>query len=472
MATNEAFYTVSQLISPDSQDSEIEDNTLSADQLGDLSTSTHNLTSEDGISLQCQQGATPPSSALRRSTRAKAPAARRLKTPKTPHTTQSKPKRGRPRIAQSQPLPSKSSAATSKQRKSTDTFETEVLSLLRTLRTSLDVTNASLAAVQKTNCDLVSQLAAKTAECQSLNAECSSLRKQLNNKSSETRVTPNPASPSKTLLIGSSIIRDVDSSKLDTENVHTECIRGGKISDVCDKIAKADSTYDNIIFQIGSNDCAASDNAETIVDSYKLLLAGGHAIAKSISVSSICPRTDNANAHTTAQAVNAELQVLCENMENTNFVNNDSSFILQDGTVNEGFLNRDGLHLAPSGTNRLVYNMGLTKKVKSVTKPWNNHFHRNSQQNSHAHKDPGTRPQPSISPPPRVHIAGNNLSLRQGNRKTPNNSRPACFKCGEASHLASTCWHPGPVRCYSCSMLGHKTHKCPNNANFPCSNRF
>ncbi|CAH1798228.1 unnamed protein product [Owenia fusiformis] len=153
-----------QLISPDSQDSEIEDNTLSANQLGDLSTSTHNLTSEDGISLQCQEGATPPSSALRRSTRAKAPTARRLKTPKTPHTTQSKPKRGRPRIAQSQPLPSKSSAATSKQRKSTDTFETEVLSLLRTLRTSLDVTNASLPAVQKTNCDLVSQLAAKTAE--------------------------------------------------------------------------------------------------------------------------------------------------------------------------------------------------------------------------------------------------------------------------------------------------------------------
>ncbi|CAH1776254.1 unnamed protein product, partial [Owenia fusiformis] len=172
------------------------------------------------------------------------------------------------------------------------------------------------------------------------------------------------------------------------------------------------------------------------------------------------------------QAVNAELQVLCDHTDNTTFISNDNTFILQDGTINEGFLNRDGLHLNPAGTNRLVHNMGLTKSLKSVTKPFNQY----KKSRSNAPKNG-----PNTTPRPNSDSFANNMNNNLRARVTHNNAngqpipkhslanvtsaankaKPICYKCGEASHLASTCWHPNSIRCYSCMNLGHKTHKCP-----------
>ncbi|CAH1790223.1 unnamed protein product, partial [Owenia fusiformis] len=245
------------------------------------------------------------------------------------------------------------------------------------------------------------------------------------------------------------------------KHVDIKCISGGTISDA-QKALMNNESYDKVILQIGSNDCAKGDPAKNIVDDYKLLLSGAKAISKDVSISSICPRTDNKEAHEKAQAVNAELQVLCEHTDNTSFINNDNTFILQDGTINDGFLNRDGLHLNPAGTNRLVHNMGLTKSLKRVTKPFNQY--KKSQ---------------IPNPIPRPNSNSNSNSSKPTSYanaiKSPRpNLKPVCFKCGEASHLASTCWHPSPVRCYFCKNLGHKTAKCPNKDHQPIetSNRY
>ena len=49
---------------------------------------------------------------------------------------------------------------------------------------------------------------------------------------------------------------------------------------------------------------------------------------------------------------------LAQDME-VNFVDNDLVFFLRDGSLNEGVLLPDGVHLSPAGTNRLVKSLGL-----------------------------------------------------------------------------------------------------------------
>ena len=62
----------------------------------------------------------------------------------------------------------------------------------------------------------------------------------------------------KTLLIGSSIIRNIDPQKLVSTDV--KCIRGGKVKDVLTAIQSSDNV-DQMVIVVGSNDCAEENRA-------------------------------------------------------------------------------------------------------------------------------------------------------------------------------------------------------------------
>ncbi len=40
-------------------------------------------------------------------------------------------------------------------------------------------------------------------------------------------------------------------------------------------------------------------------------------------------------------------------------------------------------------------------------------------------------------------------------------NQPACFYCGETGHITYHCKWQGPIKCHSCSELGHKAKLCP-----------
>ena len=61
-------------------------------------------------------------------------------------------------------------------------------------------------------------------------------------------------------------------------------------------------------------------------------------------LSSICPRTDNCDYQSKAEAVNASMS--SSNFGDYTFINNDPTFRLQDNSVNDGYLLPDGLHLS------------------------------------------------------------------------------------------------------------------------------
>ena len=99
----------------------------------------------------------------------------------------------------------------------------------------------------------------------------------------------------RSLLVGSSIIRDINEKNLD--NTEVICLRGGHINDVKNAVTDkaTEAAYDRVVLVAGGNDCAPRDTStdvlpSSIVDEYRSLVRVSKSKAKSVTVSSVCPR--------------------------------------------------------------------------------------------------------------------------------------------------------------------------------------
>ena len=207
-------------------------------------------------------------------------------------------------------------------------------------------------AVSKKNNDLSSAL-----------TEISSLRSvigELNSKLVEhtwRNVHSSLEKDTKTLLIGSSIIKDMTESNLIKTDI--ACVPGGGIHEAAEIVSNQPAKkYDRMVLVTGGNDCnlrgkSKKKNPSEIVEDYKRLVQKSKEKANTISVSSICPRAGNEETKNTIDGVNAGLQVMCAE-ENVSFIDNTSSFYLKDDTINDAYYVSDGVHLTFKGTNKLA----------------------------------------------------------------------------------------------------------------------
>ena len=123
-----------------------------------------------------------------------------------------------------------------------------------------------------TNEQLTTALANKEAECNTLandnntlSTKVATLTTNLSKRSWEF-YTAKP-----TLLIGDSIIRNVDENKLD--NTIVRCMSGATIGDVHDELSIGDKLYKNIFVCAGTNDCSKSDmDIEVVTENFSTLL--------------------------------------------------------------------------------------------------------------------------------------------------------------------------------------------------------
>jgi hypothetical protein len=125
-----------------------------------------------------------------------------------------------------------------------------------------------------------------------------------------------PEPPSRSLLIGSSIIRDIDQTKLvDTAVIS---VSGATVCDIKNRCLSIKDKFKDVTLVVGSNDCAKSEAVDEILDDCKhLLQAASDRSAGSVTVSSICPRTDKPEAYERSLTLNAGLVVLCAETNNT-----------------------------------------------------------------------------------------------------------------------------------------------------------
>ena len=175
--------------------------------------------------------------------------------------------------------------------------------------------------------------------------------------------------PDGTVVLGSSIIRDVDEDKL--VNTKCVCIPGGCIIDLTAKVNTfpTSSKLRRLVLAVGGNDCDSRADDKPVPDiltEYESLIKSAQEISVSVTVSSICPRNKTGAVKERIEALNAGLKVLCDDL-NADYVDNDPTFHLQDGSINDGYLLPDGTHLTKAATNKLVANL----KLHDETSAWN-----------------------------------------------------------------------------------------------------
>ena len=164
------------------------------------------------------------------------------------------------------------------------------------------------------------------------------------------------------MLIGDSLLRDVDQNQLVTNSVQS--IPGAKIKDISNKISRDENRYKNIVICAGTNDCTREINIDATAEHLSELLQVATEKVASVgneTISSIPPRTDNVKRQQRVEELNTVLQDMTTKA-GANFLSNDKSFRLADGQPNDGCLHNYGVHLNKPGTARMIRNIGLVRR--------------------------------------------------------------------------------------------------------------
>ena len=135
------------------------------------------------------------------------------------------------------------------------------------------------------------------------------------------------------------------------------------IKDVRDHLEALPSGYESITLLVGGNDCDVTPppSAAAIIATYGGLLDMAIIKARNVTVSSICPRMTTTETQQTIDAVNAGLLSMCDERA-VKFVDNTPLFTLSDGSVNDGYLQPDGVHITRQAIDKIARNLCLQVK--------------------------------------------------------------------------------------------------------------
>ena len=246
----------------------------------------------------------------------------------------------------------------------------------------------------------------------------------------------------KSLIIGDSTVRSLNEKSINSTKVKS--FPGGKIKDIQDEITVEDK-YEKIIIVAGTNEVPDTTDVKDVIDKFNELITEAKNHANSIILSSVLPRTDTPDLLETISELNSELEKLCD--DKVHFIDNDATFKLRDGSVNNGFL-YDGLHLSKEGIRSLAKNLGV---------------------DTMENKDVYCRPYCGVSKP----LTQGDMTDPQSTRNGPQQPRdshnypsrrtndgPSCWNCGETNHLRNNCKHTNPLTCRRCGRAGHKEKLC------------
>lgn len=185
----------------------------------------------------------------------------------------------------------------------------------------------------------------------------------------QEETTPQPheetprAPPTPNLLLGTSLLRNVDPALLGNWKVIAK--RGATIEDLHKELVGfAENSINELVLVCGSID-AEKNSVPEVIDNYKAIVTTADSIAKRITIASVLPRTDK-DLKEKIGAINTKLKTAAEDM-NTNFIDNDQLFYSRSGAVNKFMLAKDGLHLAKSGVDSLLESCGVKLSGSAYT---------------------------------------------------------------------------------------------------------
>ena len=174
------------------------------------------------------------------------------------------------------------------------------------------------------------------------------------NDNSVTSQTPEEtpsAEPKPSLLLGTSLLRNVDPEKL--RNCEMVAKGGTTINDLHATLNNLpeDTQYDKITIIAGLID-VEKKLADEIVSEYQALLVAVSSKCEKAAICSVLPRMDKEMSTKTLK-LNEDLKNMCQN-DGHEFMDMDDTFLLRNGKANKACLLDDGLHLTKYGVDNLI----------------------------------------------------------------------------------------------------------------------
>ena len=354
-----------------------------------------------------------------------------------------------------------------------------------------------------------------------LNQEVSQLKDALNKKVDHLSATAStcPALSNDaehraaSLLIGDSMLRDIDSCMF--ENSEVKPMSGATVAEVFEELKSRNDlhNFQDIVIHAGTNDISKNVAFDETVGAMEASVT--HVMVKAPTtrthISAVCPRTKG-DAHK-VNTLNEALKELAHRTD-SHFIDSGSQMIYQNGYVDSTQLETDGLHLSERGTNTmknvflesvpsLVKSQGTwsdaVKRKKPSRATQNQRGQRRQQQKPSLarrdlqgqQKNQQTRGNREYRQPRQdtygqtakhkkngysgtlnltnntqnMSYATNNYqSIRNVSNKSDfnheSNNYSGCWKCGLFNHNSETCFHKYQLKCKACHNYGHKEKYC------------
>ena len=223
----------------------------------------------------------------------------------------------------------------------------------------------SMSEMRNANAQLVGILAEHQSELHRLRED---LKERLPVSKSNTQAEATIDSPSKptTLLVGNSLLRDVQHPVAnDGSAVTVQRKSGATHADLTDMLNEHKEVTNAIIVGGSREILNEATSLEDINDGFCRLIDTAKAAASTVYVCSVLPTTDN-KYNDRREKVNEIIRETCEE-KNATFVNNDLNFTYRDGSCDEATFVKDGIHLSAHGVSKLLSNVSLSQPQKTAT---------------------------------------------------------------------------------------------------------
>ena len=178
---------------------------------------------------------------------------------------------------------------------------------------------------------------------------------------------------------------------------------------------------------------------------------------RTVIMSSVCPRLTTHKTTNTIDAINANLVHHCD--KSVTFIDNTPLFTLSDGSVNDGYIQRDVVNLTTTAINRVAKNLalkiicaedGACGKARPPPPP-------TTRRSNHTNDDDiARRPQPRRS----RHADNDEDGWQTVRRQPPRRGPTYCHFCGEGGHVKDNCRHGHKLECHACGQFGHNEKLC------------
>ena len=170
-----------------------------------------------------------------------------------------------------------------------------------------------------------------------------------------------PSTRSKTLLIGDSLFKGINARGL-CDDVEVETLSGKKTRDVRLHVSNRDiAAYENIVVYVGGNDFASRCHPDMVEEEFRKLESVVQRANENCNlyICTVCPRRD-----VDVTDLNRIIKAVCDTTSAAT-IDCHSAFVYGDGNTASHFFHRDGIHLAPRGSSKMV---GLINRTVNIIK--------------------------------------------------------------------------------------------------------